>query len=148
MSMGLVKRAGGSKVPAGEKLRFRINRAVEDEGDHGAQVRLDLEVLSGEYSGAEMREWCKVGEDEESSEQYVADGGKLFNVAMACFEGNATFLDSLESIEDLADALVGKSFVSITKTRGKNGDYAGITGDMVYVDAERKHDEDFDNIPF
>lgn len=153
--MGLVKRSGGSKVPAGEKLRFRINRAVEDEGDHGPQVRLDLEVLGGEHKGEEIREWAKVGLDEETGEQYVADGGKLFNVAMACFEGNAKFLDSIESIEDLADALVGKSFASITKSRGKSGDYTGITWDMIYVDqvaakktAEQANDEDFDNIPF
>lgn len=154
--MGLVKKAGGSKVPAGEKLRFRINKAVEDEGDHGPQVRLDLEVLGGEYGGAEMREWCKVGEDEETGEQYVADGGKLYNVAMACFEGNAKFLDSIESIEDLADALEGKSFISITKSRGKNGDFVGITWDMVYPvqaaskgkAAQRVNDEDLDDLPF
>lgn len=154
--MGLVKKAGGSKVPAGEKLRFRINRAVEDEGDHGPQVRLDLEVLGGEHSGAEMREWCKVGEDEETGEQYVADGGKLFNIAMACFEGNAKFLDSIESIEDLADALEGKSFVSITKPRGKSGDYTGITWDMIYTDQaaakkkppKQQNDEDFDDLDF
>ena len=99
--MGLVKKAGGSKVPAGEKLRFRINRAVEDEG-------------------------------------------------------NAKLLDSLESIEDLVDALVGKSFVSITKPRGKSGDYTGITWDMVYVDQQaskkkppaQQNDEDFDDLPF
>lgn len=153
--MGLVKRSGGSKVPAGEKLRFRINRAVEDEGDHGPQVRLDLEVIGGEHRGEELREWCKVGEDEETGEQYVADGGKLYNVALACFEGNARILDSLESIEDLADALEGKSFVSITKPRGKNGDFVGITWDQVFVDqaaakkaAEQANDEDFDKIPF
>lgn len=154
--MGLVKKAGGSKVPAGEKLRFRINRAVEDEGDHGPQVRLDLEVLDGEYGGAEMREWCKVGEDEETGEQYVADGGKLYNVALACFEGNIKLLDSIESIEDLANSLVGKSFVSITKSRGKSGDYTGITWDMVYVDQpaakkkppKQQNDEDFDDLPF
>lgn len=155
--MGLVKKAGGSKVPAGEKLRFRINRAVEDEGDHGPQVRLDLEVIGGEYGGAEIREWCKVGEDEETGEQYVADGGKLYNVAIACFEGDAKFLDSIESIEDLADALEGKTFISITKSRGKSGDYTGVTWDMVYVDqkASKKNppkqqdvEEDFDDLPF
>jgi hypothetical protein len=154
--MGLVRRAGGSNVPAGEKLRFRINKAVEDEGDHGPQVRLDLEALGGEYGGAEMREWCKIGEDEETGEQYIADGGKLFNVAMACFEGNAKFLDSMESIEDLADALVDKRFVSITKARGKSGDYTGITWDMVYVDQktskkplkQQNDEEDFDDLSF
>jgi hypothetical protein len=146
--MGLVRRSGGSKLPAGEKLRFRINRAVEDEGDHGPQVRLDLEVLGGEHVGSELREWCKIGEDEETGVQYVADGGKLYNVAIACFEGNSKTIDSFGCIEDLADALVDKSFVSITKARGKNGDYTGITWDMVYVDAERQNDGDFDDIPF
>jgi hypothetical protein len=154
--MGLVRKAGGgSKVPAGEKLRFRINRAVEDEGDHGPQVRLDLEVLSGEYRGEELREWCKVAVDEETDEQYVADGGKLYNVALACFEGNAKFLNSLASIDDLAEALVGKSFVSITKPRGKSGDYTGITWDMIYVDqtaakkaAKQANDEDVDDLAF
>jgi hypothetical protein len=116
--LGLVKRAGGTKIPAGEKLRFKILKAVEDEGDHGPQIR-------------------------------------LFNVAMACFEGNAKFLDSMESIEDLADALDSKSFVSITKARGKNGDYTGITGAMIYVDqtaakkaAKQANDENLDDVAF
>jgi hypothetical protein len=153
--VGLVKRARGTKIPAGEKLRFKILKAVEDEWDHGPQVRLDLEVLGGEYSGAEMREWCKVGEDEEIGEQYIADGGKLFNVAMACFEGNAKFLDSTESNEDLVDSLDSKRFVYITKARGKNGDYTGITWDMIYVDlsaakkaAKQANDKDLDDVAF
>jgi hypothetical protein len=154
--MGLVRKAGGgSKVPPGEKLRFVINKALEDEGDHGPQVRLDLGVLGGKYRGEELREWCKVALDEDTGEQYVADGGKLYNVALACFEGNAKFLDSLGSIDELAEALEGKSFVSITKPRGNTGQYVGITWDMVYVDqdaakktAAQANDEDLDDLAF
>jgi hypothetical protein len=61
----------------------------------------------------------------------------------------------MESIEDLADALDSKSFVSITKARGKNGDYTGITWDMIYVDqtaakkaAKQANDENLDDVAF
>lgn len=149
--MGLVKRAGGTQIPAGEKLRFKIMKAVEDEGDHGPQAKLSLEVLDGEHAGTELLEWCKVAVDEEAEEQYVADGGKLFNVAMACFDGQMKVIDSFDTIAELLDALEGRTFVSITKPRGETGKYVGITWDMVYTDPKagaEDPEEDFDDIPF
>jgi hypothetical protein len=150
--MGLVKRVGGSQIPPGERLRFRIETAVEDEGDHGPQVKLELKVLGGKHSGAELLDWCKVAVDDESEEQYIADGGKLFNVAVAVFGGDVDAIDGFESIAALAEALEGKTFVSITKPRGADGKYTGITWDMVYTDpdagAEDPNEEDFDDIPF
>jgi hypothetical protein len=148
--MGLVRRAGGgAKIPPGEKLRFRIGTAQEDEGDHGPQARLELEVLNkGPYEGVEFWEWCKIALDEDTDEQYVAEGGKLFNVAMACFDGQVKVIDSFTTIPELLDALEGRTFVSITKSRGKNGDYIGITWDMVYTDTEAKEEEGFNDLPF
>jgi hypothetical protein len=191
--MGLVKRSGGgAKIPPGEKLRFKIERAMEDEGDYGPQAQLKLGVLDGAYAGAEITEWAKLaqprltrveamreeGHDDaaiarslkksgydfkkkidEPEEPGVADGGKLFNIAVAAFDGNVQLLDSFGSVADLLEALEGQSFVSITKARGKNGDYAGITWDMVFTDqaataqtsagpATKDLEEDLDDLPF
>jgi hypothetical protein len=151
--MGLIKRAGGSPIPPGEKLRFRITKAVEDEGDHGPQVKFTLEVLDPQYAGNELFEWAKVAEDDEG-DQYVADGGKLYNIAMACF-GDLKTVDSFDSIAKLAKALEGKTFVSITKKRGEK--YVGCTWDMIYPDPQAKKlatvpetedEDDFNDIPF
>ncbi len=146
--MGLVRKAGGgSQIPAGEKLRFGIVSAEPDEGDHGPQAKFRLKVLEGQYKGEELLDWAKVGLDETTGEEYIADGGKLFNIAACAFK-DPKKLDSFDSIDDLIEGLVGKSFVSITKTRGSAGKYVGITWDMVYVDAEAEEDEDFSKIPF
>jgi len=150
--VGLVRKSGGgSQIPAGEKLRFRIESAEADEGDHGPQAKLRLKVLAGQHEGEELFEWCKIGQDEKTGEEYVADGGKLYNVAVAAFK-DPKVLDKLDSVDDLLDLLVDKSFVSITKPRGSSGKYVGITWDMVYVDteadAESEDEEDFSDIPF
>ncbi len=146
--MGLVRKAGGgSQIPAGEKLRFGIVSAEPDEGDHGSQVKFKLKVLEGPYKNEEIFEWAKVGQDETTGVEYVADGGKLFNIA-ACAFRDPKKLDSFYSVDDLVEGLVGRSFVSITKTRGSAGKYVGITWDMVYVDTEAEEAEDFSKIPF
>ena len=129
--MGLVRKAGGAQIPPGEKLRFGIVSAEPDEGDHGPQAKFRLKVLEGQYKGEELLDWAKVGQDETTGEEYIADGGKLFNIAACAFK-DPKRLDSFDSIDDLIEGLVGKSFVSVVKTRGK---YSGITWDMVYVDA-------------
>jgi hypothetical protein len=146
--MGLVKRAGGAQIPPGEKLRFRIGKAVEDEGDHGPQVKFSLKVLGGNYHGVELFEWAKVAVDEETEDEYVADGGKLYNIAIAAFDGDVDTIDSFDSIGDLAEALEGKSFVSITKFRGKNDAYIGVTWDMIYTDPEAQNEAEIEEVPF
>ncbi len=145
--MGLVRRmGGGSQVPAGEKLRFGIVSAEADEGDHGLQGRFKLKVLEGPYKNEELFEWAKIGQDD-TGDEYVAEGGKLHNIAVAAFR-DPKRLDAFDSVDDLLEGLVGKSFVSITKTRGSAGKYVGITWDMVYVDAAAEEDEDFDDLPY
>ena len=67
-----------------------------------------------------------------------------FNIA-ACALKDYKKLDSFDSIDDLIEGLVGKSFISVVKTRGK---YSGITWDMVYVDTAAEEDEDFDDLPY
>ena len=146
--MGLVRKAGGgSQVPAGEKLRFGIVSAEADEGDHGPQGKLRLKVLGGQYKGKKLFEWCKIGQDEDTGKEYVADGGKLHNIAVSAFR-DPKRVDTFDSVDDLLAGLVGRSFVSITKTRGSSGQYVGITWDMVYVDTEAETEEDLDDIPF
>ncbi len=146
--MGLVRKAGGgSSIPAGEKLRLRIVSAEPDEGDHGPQAKFKLKVLEGSFKGEEIFEWAKVGQDEATGVEYVADGGKLFNIA-ACAFGDPKKLDGFDSVDDLVEGLVGRSFVSITKPRGSAGKYVGITWDMVYVDAAAEEDKDFDDLPY
>jgi hypothetical protein len=89
--------------------------------------------------------------DEPEEELGLSEGGKLYNTCMAAFEGDVDTINSYESIEDLLAALEGRSFVSITKARGADGKYTGITWDMIYVDNEasdRDSEEDFENIPF
>ncbi len=144
--MGLVRKSGGSQIPAGEKLRFEIVSAEADEGDHGPQAKLKLKVLGGKYEGEELFEWCKIGQDEKTGQEYVADGGKLYNIAINAFR-DPKVLDKLDSVDDLLELLVDKSFVSITKPRGSSGKYIGITWDMVYVDVEAENEEDFDSLP-
>jgi hypothetical protein len=145
--VGLVRKMGGSQVPAGEKLRFGIVSAEADEGDHGLQAKLKLKVLDGQYKGEELFEWCKIGQDDTTGEEYVADGGKLYNVAVSALR-DPKRLDTFDSVDDLLVGLVGRSFVSITKMRGSAGKYVGITWDMVYVDTEAEAEEDFDSISF
>jgi hypothetical protein len=82
--------------------------------------------------------------DEPEDDVKVGDTGKLMNILMATFDGDVEAIDSFESIAELLEALEGRSFVSITKRRGKSGDYVGITWDQVYTDP----DADFDDIPF
>jgi hypothetical protein len=142
--MGLIRQAGGTKVPAGEKLRFKILKAVEDEGVHGPQVKLTLEVLDQKFASTELHTWAKIAVDEETGERYIADGGKLFNILMAALHGNTELINSFESLEDLLGALEGRTFVSITRARGEAGKYTDITGDMIFVDSEA----DFEDIPF
>lgn len=93
----------------------------------------------------------KIDEAEETVK--VGQAGKLINIAMACFQGDLTAVDSLGSIEDLLLDLKDKTFVSIVKARGADGKYIGITWDMVYTDpeasgAESDLDEDFDDLDF
>src|SRR5215217_2361056 len=62
--MGLItqRSEGGTKIPPGEKLRFGITSAVEDEGVHGPQAKLTLEVLSGKYKGETLLDWSKLSQ--------------------------------------------------------------------------------------
>ena len=121
--------------------------AEANEGDLGPQGKLRLKVLGGQYKGKKRFEWCKIGQDEDTGEEYVADGGKLFNVATAAFR-DPKKLEAFDGIDSLLEALVGKSFISITKPRGSSGQYVGITWDMVYVDSEAETEAEADAMPF
>jgi hypothetical protein len=82
--------------------------------------------------------------DEPEEEVKIGETGKLMNILMAAFDGNLKAIDSAPSIPALLEALEDRSFVSITKKRGKDKKYTGITWDQIYVDPEA----DFDDIPF
>jgi hypothetical protein len=194
--MGLIKRSGGgTKIPPGEKLRFKIEKAAEDEGDYGPQAQFSLKVLGGKYAGEQLLEWGKLAQPrlnrvqkmreeglddkaiakslkksglgfkkkiDEPEVPGVADGGKVYNIGMAAFHGDVGTIDSFESVPALLEALEGRTFVSITKPRGKSGEYAGVTWDQVYPDLEASgkepappspsgpldSGEDFDDLPF
>jgi hypothetical protein len=184
--MGLItqRSEGGTQIPPGEKLRFRIKSAEEDWGIHGPQAAMVLEVLDGEYKGQTLRDWSKlsqprldfvkalrnkdysdekIGEilrnegfefrsiDDDEEDLRVSNGGKLFNIAIAAFQGDLKAVDAYKTIDDLLEALVGKSFMSITKARGTDGKYTGITWDMIYTDPEASDaeaEEAFDDLPF
>jgi hypothetical protein len=189
--MGLItqRNEGGAKIPPGEKLRFGIVSAVEDEGTHGPQAKLTLEVLSpGKYKGETILDWSKLSQprtdfvknlrNKDYSDETIAQiltergfdfndigepetalgvawGGKLYNICMAAFHGDADTIDAYGSIDELLAALEGKSFVSITKARGADGKYTGITWDQVFVDTESSEavgegpdEEDFEDAPF
>jgi hypothetical protein len=62
--MGLIMQRsdGGTQIPLGEKLRFGIQQAVEDWGDHGPQARLTLEVLEGKHKGETLLDWSKLAQ--------------------------------------------------------------------------------------
>ncbi len=130
-----------------------------------AQPRLDfVRALRGkEYSDEKIAEILEERGfsfrdiDEPEEQLGLAEGGKMFNIAMAAFRGDRKAIDAFESIEDLFDALPGRTFVSITKARGKDDKYVGITWDMVYVDQDTdaednevppENEEDFNDIPF
>ena len=187
--MGLItqRSESGTKIPPGEKLRFGIVTAVEDEGIHGPQAKLSLEVLSGKYKGETLLDWSKLSQprtdfvrnlrnkdysdekiaeilrergfefnriDEPEEELGLSEGGKLYNICVAAFHGDVDTINSFSSIDDLLRALEGKSFVSISKARGADGKYTGITWDQIYVDTGAEEasvedpEEDFDDIPF
>jgi hypothetical protein len=113
----------------------RLNRvkALREEGLADKAIAKSLQK-----SGFEFK---KIDEPEEPG---VADGGKLFNICMAAFDGNVEAIDSFKSVSDFLKALEGRTFISITKKRGKSGDYVGITWDQIFTDP----DADFDDIPF
>ncbi len=187
--MGLImkRKEDGAKIPAGEKLSFRITDTRRDDGDFGPQARLELEAATGKYKGATLTEWAKLAQprtdfvqalrrkdysdekiaeilvdrgfvfddiDEYEDEVKVGQTGKLMNICMAAFHGDLDAIDGLESIEDLLEELKSKSFQSITKARGAEGKYTGITWDMIYPDPVAavpppdEPEEDFDNITF
>jgi hypothetical protein len=178
--MGLItqrSKDGGTDVPPGERLRFGIKKAVEDWGDHGPQVRMNLEILDGEYKGETITDWSSLAQprtdfvkalrnkdysdekiaeilrnegydfeevDEPEDEVKIGETGKLMNILMAAFDGNVEAIDSAPSIPALLEVLEDRSFVSITKKRGKDKKYTGITWDQIYTDPEAE----FDDIPF
>jgi hypothetical protein len=89
--------------------------------------------------------------DDDEQDLGVSNGGKLYNIAMAAFQGDLKAVDAYKTIDDLLEALVGKSFVSITKARGADGKYIGITWDQIFVDPEAGDEDpegDFDDLPF
>jgi len=99
--------------------------------------------------------------DEPEDEVKVGQSGKLINICMAAFQGDTEAIDGFGSVDSLLAALEGRSFESITKTRGSEGKHTGITWDQVYVDSEAgseaaeaaeaaaaASEEAFDEIPF
>src|SRR4051794_17273847 len=56
------QRGDGASIPPGEKLRFRITEAKRDDGDFGAQVKMVLEVVDGEYKGETIFDWSKLAQ--------------------------------------------------------------------------------------
>ncbi len=190
--MGLImkRKEDGAKIPAGEKLSFRITDAKRDDGDYGPQARLELEVVSGKYKCSTLIEWAKLAQprtdfvealrrkdytdekiaeilvdrgfvfddiDEYEEEVKVGQTGKLMNICMAALHGDLAAIDGLGSIANLLEELKGKSFQSITKARGTDGKYTGITWDMIYpapaTEASTEapvdeSEEDFEDIPF
>jgi len=144
--MSIVRRAGGgTKIPPGERIRVKTLKATEDPGDHGPQLRLDLKVLHPKkYAGIEFPEWCKIAVDEGTREEYVADGGKLFNTLIASLAGDMGKIDSLKTIPQVAKVLEGKTFESITTTRGKDGQYFGLTWNMIFVDTDAHPEQNFE----
>ena len=98
--------------------------------------------------------------DESEEELGTSDGGKLFNICMAAFDGDVEAIGSFDDVPSLLDGLVSKSFVPITRARGSSGKYVGTTWDQIYTDAPARKDagspeptdpdteEDFDDIPF
>jgi hypothetical protein len=89
--------------------------------------------------------------DEEEEELMVANGGKLYNICIAAFDGDMEAINSFATIGELLEGLKGKSFVSITKSRGADGKYTGITWDMIYTDPKagaEDPEEGFEDIPF
>ena len=117
-----------------------------------AQPRLDFvkNLRKKEYSDEKIAEILrqrgfKFEEiDEYEEEMGVADGGKLFKVATARFDGDVGRIDSFGSVEELLAALEGGSIVAVTKRRGKDDKYVGLVWDMIYTDP----DANFDDIPF
>ena len=143
--MTIVRRAGGSKIPPGEKIRVKVKKAVEDEGNHGPQLKLDLETLGPKkFKGIEFPEWAKVAEDEETGEKFVAEGGKLDNIITAALVGDEEKISSLNSIPQVAKTLKGKTFSSITTTRGKDNQYFGLTWNMIFVDTDAHPEQSFE----
>jgi hypothetical protein len=89
--------------------------------------------------------------DEHEETVKVGETGKLMNILMAAFNGNVEAIDSAPSIPALLEALEGRSFISITKKRGKDKKYTGITWDQIYTDPDAgtvDPEQDFDDIPF
>jgi hypothetical protein len=82
--------------------------------------------------------------DEPEEAIRISDGGKMFNIAIACFDGNVDAINALDSIDDLLEALKGRTFVSLTRRCGQDDKYLGLVWDQVYTDP----DADFGDIPF
>ena len=115
-----------------------------------AQPRLDFvcNLRKKDYSDEKIEEILRDRDfefdeiDEPEKALGVSDGGKLFNICMAAFDGDVDAIRSFGDIPTLLDALVGKSFVSITRARGSSGKYVGTTWDQIYTDTPAQNDAD------
>jgi len=184
--MGLIqtRSEGTSQIPAGEKLRWEITSAEVDEGMHGPQAKMTLQVIEGEHLGSVITDWSKLSRprldfvanlrnknysddkiadilrqrgykfdriDEPEEELMVSEGGKLYKILVAVFDGDLSKVDQYSNIDDLLDGLVDRTFVAVTKNRGQDDKYTGITWDMIYTDPKgdaKDAEEDFDKIPW
>ncbi len=134
-----------------EKAEVVDSNYRDDKGREQKQFATELKVLSGtgERDGETFSEWFSFLATGE-----IGPRTKTGQVLTAALGDNA----SAETLEELADKLVGKSFAAQIGT-SKDGQYSRVVHDTINVvpravredrnnDADDDREEDFDSIPF
>ena len=129
-------------LPEGTPVNVRIKNAEEVSGQFGPQLRLDLVVIDGPYQGFEFPDWLKLNVDEETSEPYVKEGGKAWEVLVAVLGEQ----DAEEPLE--ASELKGLTLTARASLRGKakrnNGLEFGSIGPYIAPKKRKKNQKKID----
>jgi len=126
-------------LPEGEPINVKIKEAEEVSGQFCPQIRIDNKVIDGPHQGFEFPDYLKLHTDEDTGETYVQEGGKAWEVLVACF-GEA----GADDFEDAAE-LVGEVITARASVRGKakkmNGLEFGSIGPYIPPKKRKKNQE-------
>lgn len=97
------------------EYRVQVTNIEETEGNFGPQLKLTLEVISGEHEGASVWAWCSI------------KGGPKSKLTRWC---QAMGIDTSAGVQVNTDDLVGKRCTAVVLVKEKtdgSGEYNAVT---------------------